>query len=249
MSEHPNRQGEIEAQVDHHHRQAREAFHEFHRSGDTASLDRGNAHIAEADRLEARGAGTRRSKDGFEQHGEADPTSSRRTWYKQGSVGDEPLQQWQEAEDNGSLMGQLFDYATRSTLDKEHRTFEGAKLTGKLVAAPVKGTARVGKATTRGVAATAKGTKALASATRSAGSQVARKGKTAGRAILDAAAAHKKARGKGKTQRTKDQGDREQGKGKQQPARTGRQATPAKSTQRTPQSRGNRNRGQKGRAR
>lgn len=132
----------------------------------------------------------------FTRDGEAD--LDRRTWYKQGSVADDRLQQLQEAEQDGSLFGQLVNYAARSALDKEHRTFEGAKLAGKAVAAPAKGAATTAKAA--GKTAQAAG-KAIGTTARAADKAVRTTGRAAGKAaqapirggkaILDAARRHR----------------------------------------------------------
>ena len=216
---------EAERMAASHYRQAGDDFREFRQSGDEAALVRANEEIGRADAWEAK------AKSGFERDGEADPSTSRRTWYKKGSVGDEPLQQLQEAEQDGSIFGQLVNYAARSVVDKEHRKFEGAKLTGKAVAAPVKGTAKAGKAAMKGVTGAAKGSKALAGATKAAGGAAARKG-----AILQAAATHKK--GAAPSQRSQ-RGSRsqapQQGQSKGQ-SRTVRKSKPAKAPK-TPKTR------------
>ena len=200
---------EAERRAADHHDQARELFHEFRRDGDDATLGRANEQVARADEWEQKARAT--GDQGFERDGEADPTSSRRTWYKQGSVGDEPLQQWQEAEQDGSIFGQLVNYAARSTLDKDHRTFDGAKLVGKTAAAPVKGAAAVGRTAGKTAHAAGKGARTTAQAADKAVRKMGRAATRAGKAA--ARGAHKTAKAADKAARATGRAAAKTGRG------------------------------------
>lgn len=193
-----------------HHAQARELFHEFRRDGDDATLGRANEEVARADEWEQKARAT--GDQGFERDGEADPTSSRRTWYKQGSVAEgDPLMQLQEAEQDGSIFGQLVNYAARSTLDKDHRTFDGARLLGKTAVAPVKGASAVGRTAGKTAHAAGKGTRRTAQA---ADKAVRKTGRAATRAAKAAArGAHKTAKAADKAARVTGRAAAKAGRG------------------------------------
>lgn len=76
---------------------------------------------------------------GQEQTEQGDPTDfgSKRAWFEPGSVADDVLLQFEEA-NQGSLIGNVLEYAGRSMFDKEHRAFEGAKMLKSLASAPMK---------------------------------------------------------------------------------------------------------------
>ncbi len=115
-------------------------FAEHRREGDTErgqeALGKANAAITRAGALEAEGREkTSRGRDHGDEAQQVE--GGKRRWFEPGSVAGDLQTQLSEAS-QGGLLAQCMAYAARSGLDKQHRSFEGAKLVGKAVSAPLR---------------------------------------------------------------------------------------------------------------
>lgn len=133
------------AQAAEHRRRAGELFTQHRREGGDELLTRAKEENEKAAHWEgkAQAAGPKK-QDAFERDGEAAEDSKRRAWFEPGSVADDKLMQLDEAS-QGGILDQVTRYAARSVFDKEHRTFDGAKLVGKAVSAPFKAARKFGQ--------------------------------------------------------------------------------------------------------